>query len=199
MWKSCSSLDVPTPTVAEFCCQNHPVERHQAKAFDTIDHIILLKKLKRLFNVDDSSCLWVESYLHNRDQAVRFNGELSPSYPITAGVPQGSVLGPTLLSMYINDLPQSIVLVDSVLFANDTTIYATGTGIDDITAKLNTAMSRISFWISENGLRLNTQNTKSMLIHPPSKHPPPLVASCNNSLIEQVRTLNYLECLLTST
>ena len=68
-----------------------------------------------------------------------------------------------------------------------------------ITAKFNTAMSRISFWISENGLRLNTQNTKSMLIHPPSKHPPPLVASCNNSLIEQVRTLNYLECLLTST
>ena len=142
--------------VAEFCCQNHPVERHQAKAFDTIDHIILLKKLKRLFNVDDSSCLWVKSYLHNREQAVKFNGELSPSCPITASVPQGSVLGPTLFSMYINDLPQSIAPVNSVLFVDDTTIYATGTSIDDITAKFNTAMSRISFWMSENGLRLNS-------------------------------------------
>ena len=108
-------------------------------------------------------------------QAVRFNGELSQSCPITAGVPQGSVLGPTLFSMYINDLPQSIVSVDSASFADDTTIYATGTSVDDITAKLNSAMSRYSFWMSENGLRLNTQKTKSMLIHPPSRHPPPLI------------------------
>ena len=73
-----------------------------AKPFDTIDHSILLKKLKRLFNVHDSSCLWVESYLRNREQAVRFNGEASPSCPITAGVPQGSVLDPTLFSMIVH-------------------------------------------------------------------------------------------------
>ena len=71
-------------------------------------------------------------------------------------------------------------------------ICTTGTSVDDIIAKLNAAMSRISLWMSENGLRLNTQKTKSMLIHPPSKHPPPLFVSCNDSLIDQVKVFKLL-------
>ena len=87
------------------------------------------------------------------------------------------MLGPTLLSMFINDLPQSIAPVASALFADDTTIFTIGTSVEDIAAKLNSTMSRISSWMSKNGLTLNITKTKTMLIHPPSKRPPPLVVS----------------------
>ena len=102
------------------------------------------------------------------------------------------MLGPTLFSMFINDLPQSIAPVASALFADDTTIFTTGTSVEDIAAKLNSAMSRISSWMSKNGLTLNITKTKTMLIHPPSKRPPPLVVSYNDSLIDQVQVFKLL-------
>ena len=79
-----------------------------SKAFDTIDHSILLRKLRKPFSLSDSSCQWVESYLQNREQAARFADVLSPTCPITAGVPQGSVLGPTLLSM-LSMIPRNLL------------------------------------------------------------------------------------------
>ena len=116
---------------------------------------------------------------------------LSPTSPITAGVPQSSVLGPTLFSMFINDLPQTIAPVASALFVDGTTIFTTGNSVKNIAAKLNSAMSRISSWMSKNGLTLNITKTKTMLIHPPSKHPP-LIVSYKDSLINQVQVFKLL-------
>ena len=116
---------------------------------------------------------------------------LSPTSPITAGVPQSSVLGPTLLSMFISDLPQTIAPVASALFVDDTTIFTTGNSVKNIAAKLNSAMSRISSWMSKNGLTLNITKTKTMLIHPPSKRPP-LIVSYKDSLINQVQVFKLL-------
>ena len=167
-----------------------------SKAFDTIDHNILLRKLREEFCVSEPSCQWIQSYLRNREQAVRFNGTLSSWCSVKAGVPQGSVLGPTLFSMYINDLPESIAPADSVLFADDTTIYTSGTSVGEINAKLNSAMSRISSWMSMNGLTLNASKTKVMLIHSPRKHVPPLNVTYNDSPLEQVEVFKLLGVLI---
>ena len=94
------------------------------KAFDLVDHQILLKKLQS-YKCDNSCLSWFRSYLFNRTQRVAINNELSDSSAVNCGVPQGSILGPLLFSLFINDLP--LTLHDTIswvdLYADDTTIY----------------------------------------------------------------------------
>ena len=94
------------------------------KAFDTVNHSILLSKFKS-FNPDDQMLNWLKSYITNRKQFVSFNGSLSTPAFKTTGVPQGSILGPLLFLMFINDL-HSVVSSESVMFADDTTALSHG-------------------------------------------------------------------------
>ena len=78
-----------------------------SKAFDLVDHSLLLSKIS-MYHTDNRSLRWFESYLHDRTQRCCINGSLSDALPITRGVPQGSILGPILFLLYINDLPLAI-------------------------------------------------------------------------------------------
>ena len=99
------------------------------KAFDTVNHSILLQKLDH-YGIRGNALEWFQSYLTGRSQHVTVNGHISNFLPITFGVPQGSVLGPLLFLIYVNDLPNVSKVLQFYLFADDTSIYI---GSDDLT------------------------------------------------------------------
>ncbi len=94
------------------------------KAFDSINHEILIDKMRNLFGIIGIQLKWFESYLNNRVQQCMINGKLSSQKTITCGVPQGSILGPLLFLLYINDMPESLNYSTPSLYADDTEIYA---------------------------------------------------------------------------
>ena len=108
-----SALDKKSHVIAIFC--------DLRKAFDCVDHQILINKLKKI-GVRGNELLWFKSYLDNRKQAVNISGSNSQLLNILIGVPQGSILGPLLFLIYINDLPLCSELI-SLLFADDTNLY----------------------------------------------------------------------------
>ena len=91
------------------------------KTFDSVPHQRLIQKLSS-FGVHGKILLWIKDFLRNRTQQVMLNGQKSGSIPVTSGVPQGSVLGPLLFTMFVNDIP-SIVSSPTFLFADDTKIF----------------------------------------------------------------------------
>jgi len=100
-----------------------------SKAFDKVNHLKLLFKLQE-HGVDKDTLSWIKSFLIGRTQRVALDGELSSEVPVTSGVPQGSVLGPLLFLLYINDLPKSITS-QVRLFADDTAVYLTINNMHD--------------------------------------------------------------------
>ena len=106
------------------------------KAFDTVNHSILLLKLHH-YGVRGKAYEWFHSYLSNREQFVSVNGLDYDSLPLTCGVPQGSILGPLLFLLYVNDLPNASSLLTFHLFADDTNIYYSSKNLDDLESKLN--------------------------------------------------------------
>ena len=106
------------------------------KAFDTINHNILKDKLQAA-SISDPFHEWISSYLTNRRQYVVVNGEKSDIKLVEVGVPQGSLLGPRLFVIYVNDLPDSTPVGYIHIFANDTTIYYIGNDPEEIVDALN--------------------------------------------------------------
>jgi endonuclease/exonuclease/phosphatase family metal-dependent hydrolase len=133
-----------------------------SKAFDTVDHAILLKKLE-LLGVRGVVLQWFTSYLSNRKQYVNVNCCNSSRLPVTSGVPQGSILGPLLFSLYINDMHACSSKLNFIHFADDTTLFMRGPNLSDLCSEINEELKLIDLWLCSNRLSLNIDKTASMV------------------------------------
>lgn len=162
------------------------------KAFDTVNHKILLSKLEH-YGVRGASLDWFESYLSGRHQYVVFENESSSLKTITTGVPQGSVLGPLLFLLYINDLPNISSKLLFFLFADDTNIYFESDSLLKLENCINQELKQLSLWLNINRLALNLSKTNFVIFHSNNKtlnHN--VTLKLNNCAITQSDCIKYL-------
>ena len=145
------ALDRNEHAIAVFC--------DLSKAFDTINHQILAKKLEH-YGIRNKELDLLISYLGNRRQFVQMNGVKSEELPLTTGVPQGSILGPLLFLIYINDIQATSDLLKAVLFADDSNLLLSGTDLTTSKNILNEELAKVSDYFKSNKLKLNASKTK---------------------------------------
>ena len=133
------------------------------KAFDTLDHDILCKKLE-FYGVQQRELFWLRSYLSNRKQFCTVNGVDSNDREIEVGVPHGSCLGPFLFRIYINNLPQAIQDSSLTMYADDTNLCHKSHDLTQLNEAINSDNTKLENWLRDNRLSLNVAKTHSMLI-----------------------------------
>ena len=166
------------------------------KAFDTVNHNILLQKLDH-YGIRGSSLQWFESYLTGRLQYVSINNHSSSLGKVTCGVPQGSVLGPLLFLIYINDLPNVSKLLSFFLFADDTNIYFETENITKLQCKINKELLKVKSWLEVNKLVLNIQKTNYVVFHSPRKKlPEHILIKFGKNSVTRSRYVKFLGVLM---
>ena len=164
-----------------------------SKAFDTLSHGILINKLER-FGISGSDKQWFTDYLFGRMQTVQYNGAESETKPVFCGVPQGSVLGPILFTMYFNDVPTRNCKI--LMFADDTVIYAAEKSQQSVASKLSEDLQLLSPWLENHELVLNLKKGKTevMLFGTPArlKNLDDLNIKINGVAVSNTRTYKYL-------
>ena len=174
-----------------------------SKAFDTLDHTILLDKLL-YYGIKGTELAWFKSYLTNRTQFVSYNGTNSGTLSITTGVPQGSILGPLLFIIYMNDIHNASSKFHAILFADDTNLTSTLCSFDvnidnncnslQLSTNINKELKNIQIWLEINKLSLNVKKTKFMIFHHKQRNIENLIPqlNLNEQIIERVTDFDFL-------
>ena len=178
-----------------------------AKAFDSVNHTLLINRLSSI-GVTTHSLAWFSHYLSHRVQRVRFLNLLSHPLPVTTGVPQGSILGPSLFSIFINDIPLATGNSLIHLYADDTILYASAPSPDAVQTTLQDSFLQVQHAFSRLNLSLNTSKTKAMKITGPllgkkslkdQSDTPLNIHTCEGAILEQVSSYKYLGIWIDST
>ena len=131
-----------------------------SKAFDTVDHARLLSKLS-IYGIKDREMSWFSSYLFNRKQYVAIDGQSSEMLPISCGVPQGSILGPLMFILLINDIESNLRLCNIILYSDDTVLFYAGKTSTEIENILGSELEQIARWLNKNNLVINLKKSKT--------------------------------------
>ena len=148
-----------------------------SRAFDTLNHQLLLNKMKSL-NFSLKTLSWYSSYLSGRRHYVRFNGEQSDMLATSFGIPQGSLMGPSLFLIYINDLLLQLPPDLVTAYADDVTLFASGDSIGDVATSLQHLVDAVNVWSLGICLQLNAAKYSCMLVAP-SKRKAAAVSHCS--------------------
>ena len=170
------------------------------KAFDCVDHEITMTKLEK-YGIRGIPLRWIADYLSDRKQYVVFDGHPSDMLNLKCGVPQGSILGPLLFLLYVNDLP-SVTCLSSCLYADDANFFVSGHNIEDLADIMNAEITKILNWSNSNKLTINTEKTH-FLIFSLKKQPITLskTITLNNIPLQRKEATKflgvYIDCKLT--
>ena len=167
------------------------------KAFGTVNHKILLQKLEN-YGIRGIALSWITSYLNNRKQFVQFNNVNSSENIIKCGIPQGSILGPLLFILYINDISNASNLLRFILFSDDTNVYYSGKNTSDVNNVLNQEMEKVSDWLIANQLSTNLKETNYVIFKPRQKrlNLTNFSLKIKNNLIEPKSSIKFLGVII---
>lgn len=139
-----------------------------SKAFDHLNHKLLLKKLQ-VYGFRGTSLMLLSSYLGSRQQYVEINGHRSNVKALSSGVPQGSIMGPFLFNIYVNDITQIDREIKMVIYADDTSLFFSASSASNVVMKANTALRQLEKWTKYNALKINTSKTKAIIYRPKTR------------------------------
>ena len=167
-----------------------------SKAFDTVNFEILFKKLQH-YGIKGICLEWFKDYLHGRTQIVKFKHHRSIEMNITTGVPQGSILGPLLFLLYINDIENCSDILSFVLYADDTNAFYSNSCLKTLSSTMQNEMNKVVKWLNANKLSINSSKTKFVIFKSKNKLlNTEVTLKINNDFLKQVLFIKFLGVII---